>query len=205
MAGPTVPPQAYTRDTLVQAYEWLKLQPQGVKERATSADTLIGLYFQAKRYPHLPLTQSSPNAQPTAAANSAPSSQAFAADLKNLAENIRQFEADDFGPGHPATSFAEPKPSEPKPEPRAAQESLAPAKPIIQAPAANSPGGIQPGQGHPNEKMSFAGLQFLQDLDPTTRELLKSTQLRLNLSSEAEALRILVTLGSEKLRLLDRG
>ena len=74
-----LPPQAYTRDILVQAFEWWTVQPQTLKERATSADAIVSYYLQARR-------RGSVNAD-------APlSGEAFKADLKSLAEGLKQFE-----------------------------------------------------------------------------------------------------------------
>jgi len=44
-----LPPQAYTRDTLVKAIEWLSGQPSSVRERASSADLVVSYYMQACR------------------------------------------------------------------------------------------------------------------------------------------------------------
>lgn len=82
MAKSTLPPQAYTRDTLAQAYEWLKSQPGSTRELANNADDLVGLYLhymrrkRAEKYNYEDLA----------------SSQNFKKDLKNLADGFRQFD-----------------------------------------------------------------------------------------------------------------
>lgn len=43
-----LPPQAYTKDTLVQAYAWLQGQSDSVKEIATNPDILVSLFLKAK-------------------------------------------------------------------------------------------------------------------------------------------------------------
>ena len=41
-------PQAYTKETLIKAFEWLQSQDESIKSIATSVDALIGLYMKAK-------------------------------------------------------------------------------------------------------------------------------------------------------------
>jgi hypothetical protein len=44
-----MPPQAYTRDTLVKAIEWVSSQPPSIREKASSADLIVSLYLSARR------------------------------------------------------------------------------------------------------------------------------------------------------------
>ena len=39
-----LPPQAYTQDTLRQAYSWIMSQPDYIKELATTPDVLVSIY-----------------------------------------------------------------------------------------------------------------------------------------------------------------
>ncbi|MCS6837668.1 MAG: hypothetical protein NZ480_02380 [Bdellovibrionaceae bacterium] len=43
-----LPPQAYTKDVLIKAYEWLQTQSDSIKQIATSTDILVSLYMKAK-------------------------------------------------------------------------------------------------------------------------------------------------------------
>lgn len=43
-----LPPQAYTKETLIQAYNWLRSQPSHVQEMAKSPDILVSLYTKAQ-------------------------------------------------------------------------------------------------------------------------------------------------------------
>jgi hypothetical protein len=79
--GPTLPPQAYTRETLSMAFNWLQSQPEAVRKMATSPDVLIGLYTRSLRYGTSQLDADAPV-----------SSQNFISNLKNLAEGLKQFE-----------------------------------------------------------------------------------------------------------------
>jgi hypothetical protein len=44
-----LPPQAYTKDTLMRAYAWLQTQSEPIRELATSTDMLVSLYLKAQR------------------------------------------------------------------------------------------------------------------------------------------------------------
>ena len=79
--GPTLPPQAYTREILTAAFNWLQTQPESAKKLATNPDALVGLYLRAQRYGNSNLETDAPV-----------SSQVFMNDLKNLAEGLKQFE-----------------------------------------------------------------------------------------------------------------
>ena len=43
-----LPPQAYTKETLGKAYQWLTSQPTSIQELATNPDILVSLYLKAK-------------------------------------------------------------------------------------------------------------------------------------------------------------
>ncbi|MGZ3770163.1 MAG: hypothetical protein ACXVCP_07695 [Bdellovibrio sp.] len=44
-----LPPQAYTKETLLKAYQWLMLQDSSIKEMATTPDILVSLYLKTTR------------------------------------------------------------------------------------------------------------------------------------------------------------
>lgn len=44
-----LPPQAYTKDTLMKAYAWLMNQSESIREMATTPDILISLYLKTHR------------------------------------------------------------------------------------------------------------------------------------------------------------
>jgi hypothetical protein len=73
-----LPPQAYTKDILVQAYAWLQNQSGSIKELATTPDVLVSLYLKAKLQGDGALER--------------PSIQNFKNELKNLAGMIGEFE-----------------------------------------------------------------------------------------------------------------
>jgi hypothetical protein len=87
MATSSAPPQAYTRETLAQAYIWLKSQPESIKDRAKNADALVSLYLHACRHGLDVFKEVSPTA------TDAPrSTENFRNTLKDLSEGFRQFD-----------------------------------------------------------------------------------------------------------------
>ena len=67
----TLPPQAYTKETLQKAYTWLLNQSPSVKDLATTQDMLVSLYLRAVRNGEI--------------SNESPSIQNFKQELKSLA------------------------------------------------------------------------------------------------------------------------
>jgi len=74
-----LPPQAYTKDTLIKAYEWLQTQGDSIKQIATSPDVLVSLYMKAQMQGEEALHR--------------PSIKNFKNDLKNLANMMSDWEA----------------------------------------------------------------------------------------------------------------
>ncbi len=148
----TPPPQAYTREVLAQAFNWLKAQPQSVRERALSADALVSLYLHAKRYGSAvtPWDQDS-----QVGAN------AFKSDLKNLAQGFKEFDQE--------------------PEMATAVKQTVQTQTLTTTHIESS-------------------LPATNPIDTKSLEILREVQKRLNLSSELEALRMLVLLGFEKIK-----
>lgn len=162
-----MPPQAYTREMLSQAFEWLKTQPVYVRERATTADGLVSMYLQSRK---------------SSGPADAPSVESFKSDLRNLAENMKSFET------------AEPQvhirpPIHHKPEtfthvgPAPASTASAPTTATVTT-GVSVPKPIEPRHTY----------------DSQTMESIQTVREKLNLSSDSEALRMLVKLGFEKVR-----
>ncbi len=177
----SIPPQAYTRDTLVKAIEWMNTQSQALRERASSADLIVSYYLQACRK--------------TAVQMEAPVSQeSFKQDLRHLAEDLKQFEEPSAPPPHiqPARSFSGVEPLFGNPEPpihyhyippHQQQHQHAPPPPLQPAPQPKPP-----------------SAQWT--IDPKSLAMAREVQNKLNLSCEREALRMLIALGAERARQL---
>jgi hypothetical protein len=154
-----LPPQAYTREVLVKAIDWLATQPPALRERAATADALVSLYLQARR-------------RTTEWQNEAPvSGENFRSDLKHLAKDLKQFEE---APPHQQGLPMAPTPPEKSP----------PAVDPVVRVVPNPP---------PQKAPSWS-------IDGRSLSAAKEIQHRLNLSSETEALRLLVSLGIERAR-----
>lgn len=197
MTGTGVPPQAYTRETLAKAFDWLKNQPTSIRELANTADNLVGLYLQSQRRSG----KSFSNSDSLAKTNPV-SSQEFKSDLKNLALGLQQFEEDDSEeeiippkkPQAPPLPNRHPSPL-PFAEPHyATTENMTSNQQVnIHIPPMQSSTNFRVNTSAPHPPPSL-------QLDSRTKEVLKDVQSRLNLSSEGEALRMLVTLGYDRIR-----
>ena len=78
MAMNPIPPQAYTKESMLKAYAWLQNQDASIKEMATTPDILVSLYLKANRDGEGALDR--------------PSIQNFKHELKQLAGLMGEFE-----------------------------------------------------------------------------------------------------------------
>jgi hypothetical protein len=155
-----VPPQAYTRDILVKAIEWMATQPQAVRERANSADLIVSYYLQARR-------------RMTAAQMEAPiSGESFKADLKHLAQDLKQFEEPSAPPTQPSRCLSH--------------------GPFDHLSEIDLP--------TPQQQSPSAPKVVTWTVDPRSLAVARELQQRMNLSSETEAIRMLITMGAERAR-----
>ncbi len=172
-----IPPQAYTRDVLVKAIEWIGTQPPSLREKATSADLLVSFYMQACRR--------------ASASQEAPVSQEnFKADLKNLAQGLKAFE--DPAPPTPAPSRFASYGVEPL-----FRHDLPAAEPVYAPPPPQVPV-APPTPPPPVSRPQPQGPQWT--IDPRSLSAAKELQQRLNFATEQDAVRFLVTLGIERAR-----
>jgi hypothetical protein len=190
-----IPPQAYTRDTLVKAIEWMNSQPASLRERAGSADLIVSYYLQARR-------------RMTAAQMEAPvSGESFKADLKHLAQDLKQFEEPSAPPTPPSRAFAQLH--EGQVPQMNFQDPFNPPR-VVQPPAAQAqattqtlpPPHQQPQPTPPAAAASQAHLPKVMTwtIDPRSLAAARELMQRMNLSHETEALRMLVQLGLERMR-----
>jgi len=186
-----LPPQAYTKDTLVKAYQWIQLQPKGIQELATTPDVLVSLYLKAKLQGESALDR--------------PSIQNFKSELKNLAGQLGEFESAReqasleqlHAQNREATSAKE----------FAAFREQSPAKDfsVYKEPAVThrqppiAPSG-PPTQPLPQSPANVVGLV----LDAKSKTLLEEVRALSNLPSEEEALRLVIAVGCQQLKNLLR-
>lgn len=169
------PPQAYTRDTLVKAYQWLQTQNPQMKELATTPDLLISLYVKAKSQGEDFLDR--------------PSLKTFKSELKSLAGMMGEFETDVESPA-PASA------PQPPPPPTKASPPLTPPPPA--PPLQTAAPSAAPVSAPAMTAVATAQLQ----LDPRSQLILQEVKMSLNLSSESEALRLLISMGHNRLKSL---
>jgi hypothetical protein len=187
MSLSNLPPQAYTRDTVLEAFNWLQTQPESVRQHAKTEDALVSLYLRAKRFGGIgsPLEQEAPI-----------SSKKFKSDLKNLAKGLRDF---DKTPPQETTNGAS------QDAKRAKQTPPPPAPPQRDRPPQQEPQNYRLGITELNlPELKVSPQNPPLELDPLSHRQIRRTMDLLNLSSESEALRLLITLGAQSVqKLLD--
>ena len=142
-----LPPEAFTKETLQEAFQWLQQQPEAVKATIHTPERLVSLYRKSQR-----LDQN----------NDAPvSSKKFNDELKSLASSLDEFS------------------SQPVKKASVTFEQTSSKKASFSTP-------ILP----PTPKEAV--------LDAISQERVAQVQKRFNLSSEQEAVRLLISLGFEK-------
>lgn len=188
MAMNPLPPQAYTKDTLLRAYAWLQNQSASIRGMATTPDILVSLYLKTTRDGEEALDR--------------PSIQNFKNELKSLAGLMGELE---IGQSRPNSAQA-PKVKSPSAEELAKQAYLAASASTSIAdfnsnfipPASASP----PPQASSTAKATSAtrstGFSLPTGLDPLSVQMLEEIKNGFNLSDQSEALRMLIKLGYEK-------
>lgn len=156
MAMNPLPPQAYTKETLQKAYQWLLTQNTSIKEMASNQDILISLYLKAQRNGDASLE--------------APSIQNFKQELKSLANMMGDFQS-------PAMTQPSVQPTNGITTNVAPTPSLANGKNTAHTTPGPMPMGI------------------FSDLDQHSWLLIQEVRMVLNLGSDTEALRALISLG----------
>lgn len=190
----SLPPQAYTRETIVKAYEWLKVQPDSIREQANNVDRLVTLYLYSQRQSDSGLTILTPPEKWSP--KDLESVEHFKSDLKTLAKGLKQFEkTSPTGSSHfhrPPTSGKE-----------VLQESQVQARVPLEGAAkmsqTNYNTSAQP-QGSPLSHGAQVSSSAPWVWDEKSASAIRSTKERFNLSSDQEAVRMLLSIGFEKLR-----
>ncbi len=190
-------PQAYTKETLSKAFEWLQHQPVSVKQAAANPDILVSIYLQAQRQGIQKIDADAPV-----------SSRKFIDDLKTLSRDFAQF--DDV----PATTPTVAKQMLQQTAPVRAPEIPLPPQPVAQPPLSQPTVTAQPtpnlAQQHAAAAAPQAPYQPSQpmrqqmaadgffSLDEKSLMVVRRVQERFNLSTPQEALRMIVAVGIEQ-------
>ncbi len=167
-----LPPQAYTKDIMLKAYSWLMGQSNSIKEMATTPDILVSLYLKATRDGDGALDR--------------PSITNFKNELKSLAGLLGEL---DKAPSIPSTI---PMPN--IQESTAATTHVASSAPTTAATAAQTSKPSSTAQITPTPTMT-ANLTNALGLDACSLAMIHEVKEDLNLSSDSEALRMLIKVG----------
>jgi hypothetical protein len=202
MAVNPIPPQAYTKDTMLRAYSWLQNQSLHIREMATTPDILVSLFLKTTRDGEGALDR--------------PSIQNFKNELRSLAGLMGELESPvQEQVTSPAPAFTSTPTSTPSSTPmKSSNQTQTPSPPfsaqgpLVEAPlpraqqsssevfqssttASTRGSGVEEGLGG---SLGTAELS-ISELDPQSLEMIREVKSQLNLSSEREALRVVVRLG----------
>lgn len=209
-----MPPQAYTKEVLAAAFDWLADQPEYVRQKIASSDDLVGTYLKSTRL------KTEFNRDLSSAKN-------FRNELQDLAQNLKQFEEKEEKPKpQPVVerferneipeslmqSFATPSNSIPA---SSMPSSFNPAavtlskeaqifKPTQHIPMSEEKEMVRPQSVAPiaAKAQKLADGEVVFKIDQKTQKALDLAKDKLNLSSDSEALRVLVSLGEKHLKKL---
>lgn len=199
-----LPPQAYTKDTLVKAFQWIQLQGPDIKQLASTPDVLVSLYLKAKLQGEAVLER--------------PSIQNFKNELKNLAGQLGEFapaqevvneQLFDSAYSKVSTGEHSAPPERPAamsfapPPPQFTTPAFAQAPPFPTPPTATQAPVTMPPTAPP-ARSSFATSAPGFTLDEKTAALVRETRELSNLQSDAEAIRLLISIGHRQLKQLYR-
>lgn len=187
-----LPPQAYTKETMLKAYQWLMVQNSSIKEMATTPDILVSLYLKATRDGEHSLER--------------PSIQNFKNELKSLAGMMGEL---DRAPQ--ATSVvvqaaaaaavqAQPMMAAQQPVqhvqhmPPMQQQVLPPVQPVMAMPPAPQ---TQTQVSYTEKTLTTTSRtpETLDMLDCGSKAMIQEVKDEFNLSSDLEALRMLIKIG----------
>jgi hypothetical protein len=198
-----LPPQAYTKETLLKAYNWLQSQSDQVKELATTPDQLVSLFLKStrlgqdslQRYTNsntIPSVQiTPPTSNGHADKDERPSLQNFKSELKNLAGMMGDLEKPPtINPNAPIPSYQGPAGATPYAS-NGSSVHTSTTNAYVSAPTQNN---------HVSSPAINASSAV--SYDEMTQNLIREVKNELNLSSDTEALRMLVKIGYQKVRSL---
>lgn len=196
-----IPPQAYTKDTLLKAYSWLQNQDDSIKEMATTPDILVSIYLKATRDGDSVLDR--------------PSIQNFKQELKQLAGMMGDFENQQKVIEKEKTKIQQHKNNNFSNIQNLTQVTST-VNPTVGANFSHSNLGSSSAYVYPEPRTqdsNTSGIltanhigqsnanQFSQ-LDEKSLSMIKEACRQLNLSSEQEALKVLIQVGYNKMKKL---
>ena len=190
-----MPPQAYTKETLQEAFEWWNQQPEDFRDKVQDNDDLVGYYLKVQRgYP-----ESEVNEMAKAS---------FSSELKGIAKNLDDFE------GYQSDRVLERKRVVPPIKPTIQTQGQSQQEPSVQLKFPNmtkDPVVTERMNLDEVKKKSLTVTPAIEEqgsidnsskyfkLDARSLKSVKEVRYALNLSSDQEALRAIVALGATKL------
>ncbi len=174
-----LPPQAFTKETLQKAYSWLLNQSPSVKDLATTQDMLVSLYLKAQRSGEASLDTLS--------------IQNFKQELKNLASMMGDLHTPQAQAPIQAQSQSQTQAPSAAQNRNTTQGGLSGLTQTIKEAAAH------PASIRQNDNGSSSN-NNLGQLDLQSLQMLTEVRQFLNLSSDIEALRALITLGYKQIK-----
>jgi len=177
-----LPPQAYTKETLQKAYAWLLTQNSSVKEMAQDQNILVSLYLKALRGGE--------------GALETPSIQNFKQELKSLASMMGDFQTQDSLQSDVVTA-AHPSQTHTTQHNHSQQTQQVNT---IQNQNANTTVIVQQSTPAQSTYSNREQIQISNILDAKTMSALFEVREALNLGSDVEALRALVSLGMKQFK-----
>lgn len=205
MATNPFPPQAYTRETMIKAFEWLQTQSPQVRELASTTDLLMSLYSKA-------MIQGKDALERPQLAN-------FKNELRHLAGQLGEFDTTAQEAAFHAHQMPPAQASLPPPNASASAhvgpgQAPTPASfhgvqnqqpahasasgAYLGAAIPSSPGSVRAAHGS-NVKTSAPAPTHGFLLDSKSNEWLDEIQRELNLESPTEALRLAISVGYSRL------
>ena len=208
-----MPPQAYTKQILASAVSWLCRQPESLKEAIKNSDDLIGHYLKAVRLnPHEAVPSFLHGGQ-NSSHSSLSSTKSFRNELQGLAQNLKQFE--DRSDSNGSASEVQHSGVSQEEYLRELNKFIADSQ-MTRNPEVLTNGAItgpSPSNSHSLGESDELGKDsdtpaqeslgvetVLLKIDGKTREAIEISKHYFNLSSDTEAIRLLVTMGKNHLQ-----
>jgi hypothetical protein len=185
-----IPPQAYTKDSLLKAYAWLQNQDPSLKEMATTPDILVSLYLKATRDGDAVLDR--------------PSIQNFKHELKQLAGLMGEFEKEGAPPSAKSADALNINGPPKRESPQKVAESLTLDFQALEKKynsGLTTPVNNQSSLSASPSPVSHSASISLE-LDSTSIGLINEVRQKLNLTTNQEALKMLIQVGYNKTKKL---
>ncbi|MCB0406883.1 MAG: hypothetical protein KDD34_01690, partial [Bdellovibrionales bacterium] len=202
MGNNGLPPQAYTKETLADAYEWIKSQGPEVRRAATNSDSLVGLYlsFQRRQQEGVSHFYEKNHSVEMNVSSNPVSGEQFKKELKTLAAGLNEF-TDPEEKKTPPPHMVAPTPS----DVRTFFKNQSPA--VSPTPTSKQPlPRLETSEFDKRSLRAGGDVQApkavapLPPLDALSLQRVQSLRMGLNLSSDTEALRMLITVGFERVK-----